>query len=510
VLGLLAAIAVIDDADRQLDLWMALKSPVFACDDTDLLRHRRAGGYWRITDASDAEGRVADSLAVLHAIRRGSDSPQPVAVVDALLRRTRLMEALSFAPRGAFDADCVRMLRAHAQQWQDDGGVGLADYLVAAAEVQTDSTRAGLAEPDDRDDNAVRLMTVHQAKGLEFPIVVLAGMASNIYEPSPTIGVVTPEHFEFSINKDLRSVGYSEWDETLRKARSDAERMRLDYVACTRARDHVIVSVCGEHGKRKRTHSSLLWDAIPAKPEDVTTLEIEAPVAAPVTPTPAPPLPSAWTETVDAIRRRTREPFVASPSGDAAVALGLSVTASTGPALTEPVPLETEVSSAADARAARDGRPLGRAVHAALDGIVRIGEAVTSEQVSAICVTAADDEGIASQAGEVHARVTNGLATDLMHEALAAPRRWSELYLSAPVTHLEVRLVEGFADLVFESVDGLVLVDYKTDELLSPETLPHYREQLATYAKLIELATQRAVSRRAILRLTQDGADTLD
>ena len=147
VMGLLAALAVVDDPSRELDLWVALKSPLFGCTDVDLLRFRTAGGRWRVAQQSlDADGQpiagpVADALGVLHAVRRTLEAPQPAAVIDRLLGRTRIMEALAHAPRGAFDADCVRMLCAHAQQFQDEGGVGLPDYLVAVADVQTDSTR---------------------------------------------------------------------------------------------------------------------------------------------------------------------------------------------------------------------------------------------------------------------------------------------------------------------------------------------------------------------------------
>ena len=69
-----------------------------------------------------------------------------------------------------------------------------------------------------------------------------------------------------------------------------------------------------------------------------------------------------------------------------------------------------------------------------------------------------------------------------------------------------MRLVEGFADLLFESADGLVLVDYKTDETISPATRQHYVAQLAAYAELIERATGMVVTARRILHLAPEGA----
>ena len=515
VLGLLAALTVVDDPAAELDLWAALKSPVFACTDIDLLHYRRAGGRWRLAKlAEGAEGEpltgpVADALHLLHSLRSTLETLQPVTVIDQLIMRTRIMEALAFSPRGGFDADCVRMLRAHAQQFQDEGGIGLPDYLVAAAEAQTASSRSSLPEPDVRDDNAVRLMTIHQAKGLEFPIVVLAAMANNIYDPSPAIGIVDPNRFEFRITKDLKSIGYHEWDEGERKPRSAAERVRLHYVACTRARDHLIVSLCGEHGTNKRPHSSLLWDAVPRDPSDVTAVvEVPVPVASIPSP-PVSPLPHDWSEQVARVRARSRVPFIAAPSGDAAAFLGLPLpplAASRTTPADAPVPFETTV--AAETRTARDGRPIGRAVHAALDTIVGIGAHVTEVEQEAACLRAAQDEGIAVNGVAELVRVA--IASPLMAQALAAPRRWSELYLAAPVDHEGVRLVEGFADLVFEGPKGLVLVDYKTDESISDETRQHYAEQLAAYAALIERATGTKVVSRRILHLAAGGASEFE
>ncbi len=516
VLGLLAALAVIDDHSRELDLWLTLKSPLFGCTDVDLLRFRTAGGRWRVTqEPVDAAGQpitgpVADALAVLNKVRSTLEALQPAAVIDRLLDRTRILEALAHAPRGGFDADCVRMLRAHAQQFQDEGGVGLADYLVAVADVQTDSTRSSLPEPDVRDDNAVRLMTIHQAKGLEFPIVVLAAMANNMYDPSPAIGVASPDRYEFNLGKGLQSVRYDEWCELDRKPRSLAERVRLHYVACTRARDHLIVSICGEHGSNKQPHSSLLWDSIERDPTDVTALDDSPVILAAAQPAPVAPLPHDWNQHVERVRKASRVAFIAAPSGEAADYLGLQIAPATStPDAPTDLTATVETTVAADTRAARDGRPLGRAVHAALDALVRIGARATDDDIETACRRAAEVEGLPSETTAVSLRVRAAVSSDLMQEALASPRRWSELYLAAPVDTDGVRLVEGFADLLFEGADGLVLVDYKTDEAIAPETRQHYAEQLAAYAELIERATGMTVTARRILHLSPDGASVL-
>jgi hypothetical protein len=251
----------------------------------------------------------------------------------------------------------------------------------------------------------------------------------------------------------------------------------------------------------------LLWDAIARDPSDVTALD-DSPVAVSLLEAVAvPPLPYDWSQRVERVRALSRAPFIAAPSGEAAAILGLQrgLAAAAHEAPTE-VTATAEATVAADARAARDGRPLGRAVHAALDAIVRIGVGVSDDDIEGACRRAAQDEGLPAATDAVSSRVRAALACDLMAEALAAPRRWSELYLAAPVNAEGVRLVEGFADLVFEGAEGLVLVDYKTDEAISAEARQHYSEQLAAYAELIERATGMTVSARQVLHLTPDGA----
>ena len=93
------------------------------------------------------------------------------------------------------------------------------------------------------------------------------------------------------------------------------------------------------------------------------------------------------------------------------------------------------------------------------------------------------------------------MSTDLAAEVFAAPRRWTELHLAAPVDDGGVRLVEGYADLVLEVDGGFVIVDHKSDAAISPETRAGYDAQLAAYADLLTRATGRPVVRRVLLHL---------
>jgi ATP-dependent exoDNAse (exonuclease V) beta subunit len=149
-------------------------------------------------------------------------------------------------------------------------------------------------------------------------------------------------------------------------------------------------------------------------------------------------------------------------------------------------------------------------VHAALDRAFRTSRLPSADEIEAMCRAAVADEGIPGAFDDVVARVTAALGTPLADEAFAASHRYTELYLAAPVDTDGVRLVEGYADLVFTDSDGWALVDHKTDDTLDPAARTHYAEQLAAYAALLTRATGRPVTRCLLLHVPRAGAEVVD
>ena len=415
-------------------------------------------------------------------------------------------------PRGSFDADCVRMLLGHARAWQDAGGVGLRDYVAALTALQAERSKATLDEPDDRSDDAVRISTVHSAKGLEFPIVVLAGMATGQKQSDTAVGVRPDGGFEARV-AGVSTSGFESWKTDDRDPREQAELLRLLYVACTRARDHLIVSVCGEVG-HGTPRSSAIRAAVLAVAADLE-LSVPDPVLAPE---PAalsvfPALPDDWATRVAAAGARSSIAWVRSPSQHDTVAVaGEGATAdATGHATPPPVAAEA-IPAADDDRAddgprrARDGRPLGRALHAALDTLFSADAPPSQEPITTAVRDAVELEGVPAAYDDVLARVNAAMATELAAEVFATSRRWTELYLAMPVDEGGVRLVEGYADLVLEADEGFTIVDHKSDRTLGPESLASYSAQLSAYADLITGATGKPVVRKVLLHLPGGGA----
>lgn len=129
-------------------------------------------------------------------------------------------------------------------------GVGVSAFAGELLELaEAEPTEAQGEVVDELDADAVTLCTVHQAKGLEWPIVVLPDLSAS---PNPTNSTVRFDRLAglgvkplTSDDGELQSFSLERITE-LRTARSNAERLRLLYVAMTRARDQVVFGLMAE------------------------------------------------------------------------------------------------------------------------------------------------------------------------------------------------------------------------------------------------------------------------
>jgi ATP-dependent helicase/nuclease subunit A len=162
--------------------------------------------------------------------------PGRVSVEDLLTRLiflTGYRTLLAAEPNGRL----WRNLDKLVSDAQKSGIIAVNDFLEYIQNLNDAGAREGEAPPDDV--GVVRLMTIHKAKGLEFPVVILADAGYNrVNRGEPFI---LSQRYGLNIKTDPESLGYkfAVKDE---KDYEDAEAKRLLYVAMTRARDKLIIS----------------------------------------------------------------------------------------------------------------------------------------------------------------------------------------------------------------------------------------------------------------------------
>jgi ATP-dependent helicase/nuclease subunit A len=529
VRAVLLALRAADDPTDELAVVSVLRTTLYGCSDVELLEWKTAGGSWSILRPAPehlVDHPVACALEHLASLRRRSDTASAAELLTAVIDERRVLD-VAFADADARDVwHRLRFVVDHARAWSDAGGHGLRRYL-HWARMQGSDGRISEAILPEEDRDTVRVMTVHAAKGLEFPITVLSGMTT---QPQGRNGVnVVWDGSAWMLTgrgDDGQFDEYRPIDEQM----SDAERRRLLYVACTRAVDHLVVSA---HRRADDASSAA------RRPDRLTSAELLAVVgritdlALPATPVPTggavastAPTPTAATATPDphdaARSPATRDAVDWETSYPAVVAAATRRRAVAATRLADEVALRSTADAVVDPgldkqpvdlstppwQRGRYGTAIGRAVH----GTLQFCDLATGLDVEPLARSQCAAEGILGHEQHVSALVRSALAAPIVRAAAGGAAHWRELFVVAPVGD---RLLEGYVDLLVRSGDGLVIVDYKTDRWSGPvqtgERLARYRLQLAAYAVALGVIVDEPVVGGVLVRCRPDGpADQIE
>ena len=250
---LLACLRAIDDPSDQVALVAALRSPIYGCSDPELLRWTEEGGrfdYERPGTGTVERVRTAlDDLSGFH--RRRLEVSVPSLVQEVVDSRLLVPCALGQPrPREAWRR--YRYVVARARAFAEAGHTTLREFVEWMEGLDREGARDVAGAVAESDEDAVRVLTIHGAKGLEFPILLLTGWGSVRHFQAPLVladrvdGVV---HVGFGPRDGERweTAGYADAAERERGLQ-EAEALRMVYVAVTRARDHLVLSRWrGEH-----------------------------------------------------------------------------------------------------------------------------------------------------------------------------------------------------------------------------------------------------------------------
>ncbi len=237
VKDLCAVLAFLGTPEDDLALACALRSPLFGWSEDDLhaLARPRKGYLWQALRASGRE----DTLAVLQDLLDLTDFLRPYDLIERLLNRHGGRERL-IARLGPEAEDGIDELIAQSLAYESTEIPSLTGFLgwLGADEIE-------VKRQMESEGRAIRVMSVHGAKGLEAPIVILPDTA----KPGPARSAETYRSGETLLWKGgagtppaLRALMEAE------ATRQREEKMRLLYVALTRAEKWLIVAAAGEVG----------------------------------------------------------------------------------------------------------------------------------------------------------------------------------------------------------------------------------------------------------------------
>jgi|CXWL01.1.fsa_nt_gi ATP-dependent helicase/nuclease subunit A len=502
VRDLLNCLAAIDDPADEVAVVGALRGLAFGCSDVELARHKRAGGRFNYLgrDTATREGPVADALRVLKAFHGRRHELALATLVEKFVAERGQDETgiLIGTNRDSFRR--MRFVVEQARSFEANGPESLRAF-VAWMEQRATSTildREGAGLDDDED--AVRILTVHGAKGLEFPIVFVAGLsAAPMVNFMPTyavdrIGGNVAVHIGTKSRNSVFDLGDTTGLHAAEQDHIRAEFQRLLYVAATRARDHLIVSLY--HTERAKECGARILLAAGAQEGAIALPELTAaeperkpPFADLTVELPGDITTDSFTEAREALVQQARKQRYTS-----ATALATSSDAAhAGEPHSEELAHEARRTDETEPwKHGRGATNLGRAVHATIQSLPLDAEA---DQIEAYARAQAVAEAIPQRASDVARLVTRALASDAATRARTAKRALREVPFAV---QQDGTIVEGFIDMVIETDDGLEIVDWKTDQIAEsevPARLQQYELQAGLYVLGLEAATGRTVTR---------------
>ncbi len=543
VLALRNALSAIEWPDDELSVFATLRGPFFALGDDVLLAYRDRTGPLHLLRDAKRDGLeppladVWDAIAILRELHFRRNRRPIADTLSRLLGETRAHAGVAIWPTGEQAlANILRVLDL-ARRFEASQATSFRAFV---QRMQDDAARGGAPEAPvvEEGTDGVRLMTVHRAKGLEFPVVILVDPLApkTMREPSrytdadaklcamPLCGC-TPRDLDVHRDEVLR--------------RDHDEAVRLGYVAATRARDLLVVPGFGDGGQEGWL--DMLDVVLYPDPRDLRVAQQ------------APGCPAfagddtvlEWPEKAQRSPQRAVAPGLHTSRGGhhvvwwdpKALDLGKENEAGLrqrklleadkdGKAAEDGVKQHQAWKDARDARLARggvpelrvrtvtaaasasaeagaagaqvelvevagrrEGRPhhkrFGTLVHGVLAELPLDASEQTALQIAvkqARLVGAPDDE--ANAAAEA---ASAALAHPLMRRAAKSRACRREVFVS--LTEDDGALVEGVVDLAFEEDGAWVVVDYKTDRELAADGLKRYEAQVATYAAAIARAT---------------------
>ena len=509
---LLAAVRALADPTDRLSLVTALRSPLFACGDDDLVTYRLGLGgalsfRWPGLDDLPGDDPVVAALRYLRGLFEQLPWLTPSEVLDRIVRDRRLFELgyVHDRPRDLWRR--VRFVIDQARAWSAAEAGTLRQYADWARMQASETTRVAETILPETDDDSVRIMTIHASKGLEFPVTILSGMSTAARADRGRVQVSFPpgEAMGLRIGRDLATPEFEAF-KPVDEQMSHHERLRLLYVACTRARDHLVVSVHRRPRRRPADAERTLTNAelIARAGQDARHVEglalasASPPVQDPLPlPSDVPPLPpfEIWAaEREQALGRSTRRRTVGASDVELPADAELDEEATAG---VDKQPRDLDL---APWLKGRYGTSIGRAVHAVLQTI----DLATGDGLRAAAAAQAAAEGVIGREDDVERLARAALSTPAVREAVGC-RRWRETFVAAPVGD---RTLEGYIDLLYRTDEGLVVVDYKTASSGADlnARVAGYRAQGGAYAVAVEESTGERVARVVFVFLTPDGA----
>ena len=274
---ILSMLAVIDNPMQDIPLAAVLKSPIVGIDDdelayltaaykTDPEKGQDRGLYgalerWLGMEEADLATDTGRKLKRFQELLKSLTSGATYLSIHELLYEvyssTGYYDYISAMPAGDIRRANLDMLVEKAAAYEQTSYKGLFHFIRYIEQLKKYNTDFGEASTVGEGENTVRIMSIHKSKGLEFPVVIVAGMAKSFNKQDvyskllidPDLGIGT-DHLDL----EQRTKTTTLKKQALRRhmeVESLGEELRVLYVAMTRAKEKLIMTAADRYMQNK-------------------------------------------------------------------------------------------------------------------------------------------------------------------------------------------------------------------------------------------------------------------
>lgn len=252
---IISLLQVIDNPMQDIPLLAVLRSPIFSFTPEELIDIRLEEPNKTIYEALKKAAQRQDELGqkivfFLKSLKKWQEKAIYMPVDEFLwylYQDTGYYAYVGAMPQGVQRQANLRILFERAKQYEETSFKGLFNFINFVTRLKGSSGDMGSAKIVGENENVVRIMSIHKSKGLEFPVVIVAGLGKqfNLKDLSQSVLYhhllgLGPEFVDFKRRISYPSI-VKEAIKNKIKLESLSEEMRVLYVALTRAKEKLIL-----------------------------------------------------------------------------------------------------------------------------------------------------------------------------------------------------------------------------------------------------------------------------
>lgn len=250
---ILSLLKIIDNPYQDIPLLAVLRSPIGGFDVNELTKIRMYDKKCSFFDAmmiaaSQGEEKVELFIEKLNSWREKSRYLVIDEFLSYLYEDTKYYYYVSLLPSGDRRQNNLKVLLKKATEFEKSSYKGLYNFLTFIDNIKESSGDFDSPSELSESDDVVRIMSIHKSKGLEFPIVILAGTTRSFNKKDLRNRIILHQDmgFGFDIVDPHKRIAYESVPKLALKLQNEqemiAEEMRILYVALTRAKEKLIIT----------------------------------------------------------------------------------------------------------------------------------------------------------------------------------------------------------------------------------------------------------------------------